>query len=371
MSESSSDDYGLSPKERLVSRDAPAFSYLPPRPRSYRPSIALIGAGGISQHHLRAYRNMGLEVVTICDLDRQRAEHRRDTFFPQATITTNFEEAVNDPRVGVVDVATHPHERSPIIEAALRGRKHVLSQKPFVLDLDEGQQLVQLADQQGCRLAVNQNGRWAPHFRYIHETIHSGLLGPLSSIDFVLHWDHTWTESTPFNEIHHLLLFDFAIHWFDIATCWLGEAQAKTVYASIQRASFQSAKPPFLGQVAIDYPHVQVRLALNAHVTHGQRDQTTVCGQHGTIRAEGPGLNEQVVRLWTQDGTASPQLEGSWFDAGFEGTMGELLCAIEEDREPSHSARANLRSLALCFAALESANTHLPTTPGQIRRCPN
>ena len=34
--------------------------------------------------------------------------------------------------------------------------------------------------------------------------------------------------------------------------------------------------------------------------------------------------------------------------------MGELLCAIEEEREPLNSARDNLRSLRLCQAALRS-----------------
>jgi hypothetical protein len=44
-------------------------------------------------------------------------------------------------------------------------------------------------------------------------------------------------------------------------------------------------------------------------------------------------------------------LEGVWFPDGFHGAMAELLCAFEERREPEHSARNNLRSLALCFAA--------------------
>ncbi len=47
--------------------------------------------------------------------------------------------------------------------------------------------------------------------------------------------------------------------------------------------------------------------------------------------------------------------------------MGELLCAIEEGREPSHSAKDNLRSLAVCFAAIASAEEGMPRIPGQVR----
>jgi hypothetical protein len=61
-------------------------------------------------------------------------------------------------------------------------------------------------------------------------------------------------------------------------------------------------------------------------------------------------------------------LEGTWFTSGFQGAMGELLCAIEDGREPTNGARENLDSLALCFAALASADTGTPTVPGRVTR---
>lgn len=364
------DSYGLSPRESVKRQVAPRLEYLPPRPRIYSPLIAIIGTGGISQHHLRAYRDMGLNVAILCDLDRERAEQRRNEFYPQAQVTSNFEEAIHFPGVEVVDVTTHPRERMPIIEASLRMRKHVLSQKPFVLDLADGERLVELASRHNVNLAVNQNGRWAPHFRYIHQAIQKQLIGPIGAIDFVLNWDHTWTEKTPFNKIHHLLLFDFAIHWFDIISVWMGDQSAERVFASVRRTTFQTAEPPFLAHALIDFPHAQARLNLNANVLYGQKDQTTVTGHLGTLRASGPNLNEQRVELWNTQGMAVANLTGAWFDSGFEGTMGELLCAIEQQREPSNSARDNLRSLALCFAAIASANQGVACVPGTVRCCP-
>jgi hypothetical protein len=50
--------------------------------------------------------------------------------------------------------------------------------------------------------------------------------------------------------------------------------------------------------------------------------------------------------------------------------MSELLLSIEEKREPSHSARDNLKSLALCFAAVASADEGKPMVPGKVRRLP-
>jgi hypothetical protein len=50
--------------------------------------------------------------------------------------------------------------------------------------------------------------------------------------------------------------------------------------------------------------------------------------------------------------------------------MGELLCAIEEGREPMNGARDNLNSLALCFAAIAAATDVQPKVPGEVRRLP-
>ncbi len=361
-------EYGLSSIPPTQPTRAPQLDYLPHCPPGFRPPIALIGAGGITESHLRAYRRLGLDVVAICDIRRQQAERRQAEFFPLAEVYEDYREVLARDDVQVVDIATHPAERVPIMEAALRRRKHVLSQKPFVTDLDVGQRLVELADQSQVRLAVNQNGRWAPHFGYMWQAVRQGIIGPVSTIDFTLQWDHTWTVDTPFNEVHHLILYDFAIHWFDIATALLGSARAETVYASVRRAAAQAGKPPFLAHAVIDYPHAQVRLACNAQVVFGQEDRTVVAGPLGTLRAFGPGLNDQQVQLWTDQGIATPTLEGNWFQNGFEGTMAELLSAIAQQREPTNSARENLRSLELCFAAVKSADSGEPVRPGQVRR---
>jgi len=362
--------YGLASTASGGAIAAPELPYLPPQPRAFRPKLGLIGCGGISEYHLRAYRAMGLDVAALCDREPARAERRRAEFYPRAAVTADYREVLRRDDVPVVDVATHPAERVEIIEAALRAGKHVLSQKPFALDLGVGERLVALAAEQGRRLAVNQNGRWAPHYSYLAAAVRAGVIGEVASVDITMHWDHLWTTGTPFEEIHHLVLFDFGIHRFDIVTRFLSGRQPTRVTAAVARTTFQQMKPPMLAQVAIDYPGAQVRLTFNGHVQFGQEDRTVICGARGTLRSAGPSLSEQTVEVHLAAGRATPRLEGTWFSNGFQGAMGELLCAIEENREPANSARDNLGSLALCFAALASADSGQPVIPAEIRRNP-
>lgn len=364
------DDYSLSKASPDANIAAPDLPYRPRDPKTYRPAIGLIACGGITETHLKAYTKADYNVVALCDLIEERARKRQKQFYPKAMVTMDYREVLARDDIEVVDIATHPKERLPLIEAALKAGKHVLSQKPFVLDLDEGQRLVELAKQQDRKLAVNQNGRWSPHFGYMRQAVRSGLIGEIISLHLGVHWDHTWTIGTPFENIRDLIFYDFAIHWFDIVSHLLGGRRPQRVHATRSRAVGQTARPPMLAQALIEFEGGQASLVFDAHIKYGSLDHTFIGGTKGTIQSAGPNLGEQTLTLFTENGIAVPKLEGNWFPDGFHGTMGELLCAIEENREPINSAEENLNSLALCFAAIASATDGLPKIPGEVRRLP-
>lgn len=347
-----------------------ALPYRPQDPTQTPPGIGMIGCGGITRHHLQAYLDAGYPVLGLCDLDPARARQRQQEFYPEATVYANHHALLADERIAVVDITTHPPERPPLVEAAILAGKHVLSQKPFVTDLDVGQQLADLADTHGVTLAVNQNGRWAPHFSYIREAIRAGWIGEVVSMHCAGHWDHSWVKGGPFEDVRHLILYDYAIHWFDLLTAVMGTNEPLRVYASVARSPKQDVRPPLLGQVLVEYQDAQATLVFDACNNVGSWDTTFVLGTAGSVRSEGTGENDQQVIVSTAHGEWRPITVGRWFNDGFHGAMAELLCALEENRRPVHNARANLHSLALCFAAIESADTHQPVVPGTVRRLP-
>lgn len=347
--------------------DAPSLPYRPRRPVRYRPKLGLIGCGGIANHHLAAARAMGVEVVALADHRRENAARRRDEFFPSADIHTDHRQVLARDDIEVVDIATHPEKRAALIAEALRAGKHVLSQKPFALSLDEARRLADLADACGRRLAVNQNGRWAPCFSYLREAVRSGLLGEIHTLDLAVQWDHTWCRDTPFENVPHLVLADFGIHWFDIAACVFAGRPAEQVFAQVARAPGQTMRPPMLAHAGIRFEHGLATLSFSAHTAAGPLESMTAVGAKGTLRGSGPVCGIRELSLHTAAGVASVPLEGAWFPDGFAGALGELLCAIEEDREPVHSARNNLATLALGFAALRSADQGLPVQPECIQ----
>lgn len=366
---SDQESYGLSREKSTREMEAPGLDYRPPRPARPHP-IGLIGCGSVTEFHLAAYRRAGFRVVALCDCVEERAAERQRQYFPKARFYSDFRDLLKHPDIEVVDVATHPEVRISIVEAALEAGKHVLSQKPFALDLDVAERLVELAGRKGCRLAVNQNGRWAPYFSYMRHALHSDHIGSLHTADFFMHFDHNWTAGTAFDQIHHLLLYDFAVHFFDAVCAFFEPRQPDGVLSKLRRSESQKSIPPLLATSVVSFPDGMATLVFGGDTRFGQQDETVLVGSRGTLRSVGPGLNRKDVTLYTDTGHSSPQLEGTWFEQGFEGTMAELLCAVEENREPEHSARKNLTTLALTFAAVASADEGREIVPGHVRRLP-
>lgn len=344
------------------------LSWPPPLQCPSTRGIGIVGCGSIAAWHLRAYRKAGLRVLALCDLDPARASDLRKRFYPRAAVHRDFQSLLADPSIEVVDIATHPHQRPQLIEAALLSRKHVLSQKPFVLDLAVGRKLRELAQQQQVLLAVNHNARWSPHWSLLRHAASAGWLGDIASITCSTHFDHSWVAGTPFDDVRHLLLYDFAIHWFDLVACLMHPARPGKVHAQLVRSPSQVPRPSLMGQVTIEYPSALVTLVFDGDTKLGGEDRTLVRGSQGTYLSTGPDHNRQRAILHRQCISTRVKLRGKWFPDAFAWSMAELLRAIEANRSPEHDPASAMRGLELCFAAVASADQQAPVQAGTVAK---
>lgn len=133
-------------------------------PRDSAPlNVAVIGCGLLAraQHipNIRARPDTHLHVC--CDLDEAVLRELRAQQ-PDLKVTTDFREAVADPDVGLVVVATTEHFRLPIYEAAAAARKPVYTEKPLAATLAEARRVRALVASAGIPFCVGHNRRCAP-----------------------------------------------------------------------------------------------------------------------------------------------------------------------------------------------------------------
>lgn len=335
-----------------------APSYRPSFPAGYRPGIGIIGCGGIvNLAHLPAYTAYDVDVVGVYDPSPEATEGIRSRFPVVGRVFESVDELLADPRIGVVDIATHPAVRRGLIERSIAAGKHVLSQKPFAVDLATACELVERAEREGVRLAVNQNGRWAPPWRIATLLIEQGRIGDVCAVTHLFEHDFGWTVGTPYDEMEHFVLYDFAVHWIDITRCWLHDKTVATVSAREYRTPAQQPgqKAPWGAVVVVQYTDGSSALIRSLGVsTRRPGNPFWVHGTEGTIRGS-VRKGTDFVELERGGGNVRYSLDGEWLPDGFAGSLAELCSAIAEEREPFNSARHNLLSLRMTLAACRSA----------------
>jgi predicted dehydrogenase len=321
--------------------------------------VGLVGCGDIARSwHLPAYGQYGVDVVGVYDPAPEATEGIRDRFPFVRRVFASLDELLADEEIEIVDVATRPDVRPQLIRRALDAGKHVLAQKPLALDVPAARRLVEEAEERDLRVAVNQNGRWSPPWRIATLLIEQGAIGDVIAVTHVLDRPLPPLVGTHFDEIEHFVIYDYFVHWIDICRCWLDGNIVETVRALDYRTPDQpnDAKSPWAAWVEVQYEDGASALIRNVGEARTKRPSCPfwVHGTEGTIRGS-VLLGSDFVELEREGVTSRYTLEGAWYPDGFAGTLGELVTAIAEDREPFNSARHNLLTLAMTFAACRSA----------------
>ena len=336
-----------------------------PRFPTDRGGVAILGAGTIAQSaHLPAYEQYGVGVVGVWSRSPETTATVRDRFPFVGRVYASAEELLADPEVRYVDLATGPEGRLDWIEAAVEAGKHVLAQKPLTLsavDLSRLPALLERAESAGVRIAVNHNGRWAPPWRAVSLLLRDGAIGEVVGVTHLHDKPLPPLAGTPFDDVPHMLLTDYLLHWVDITRNWLadggagrvGRVQAVDARVPGQPAEARNPWSATLSMATASGASATLRIT-GSNVASQPGCPFWVHGTTGTLRGS---VLLDSDRLELDDGsTRTPvELSGAWFVDGFAAAMGELMCAVAEDREPENSAADAAHSVALVLAARESA----------------
>lgn len=112
--------------------------------------IGIMGCGNISAAYLRlAPLFNGIEVRAVADLNAEAAVARAEEFGVRAETPDGLLSAAD---IDIIVNLTIPAAHFEVSKAALEAGKHVYSEKPFVLSLEEGQALLALAEEKGLRV---------------------------------------------------------------------------------------------------------------------------------------------------------------------------------------------------------------------------
>ncbi len=115
---------------------------------------------------------------TICDASKATLQTQA-ALYPGVRTTTRLEEALANPGIDGIVLATPAAQHAAHVEQALLAGKHVFVEKPLALEFAQGQALVETAEARGLALMVGHILEYHPAIRLLHDLIQQGELGRL------------------------------------------------------------------------------------------------------------------------------------------------------------------------------------------------
>jgi predicted dehydrogenase len=332
--------------------------------------LVLVGCGGISDLWFRAVQSRtDCEWAGLVDLDEAAAVRRREEFgTPVTKVGTKAEAMFAELQPDIVFDCTVPVARAQVVEAALRHGSHVLSEKPMANSLEEARRLLRLAREAGRTFAIMQNRRYAASIRALREFLAGGELGGLTTLnsDF-----YVGAHFGGFRvEMKHVLLLDMAIHSFDQAR-FLSGADPVSVYCHEWNPAGSWYAHGASAVAIFEMSNGLVCTYRGSWCAEGQRT-TWECDWHavGTrgyalwdggdkLRAERPGPRDatnadEFIHVTTP--LAIPAVNWPGPD-GHAGCIHHFLDCVRAGRVPETDCSDNIKSLAMVFGAIESAET--------------
>ncbi len=145
--------------------------------------LAICGYGYWGPNLLRNFMRSELfSIVGVADRREQKRELIAKSF-PELTVYGDADEAIDDPRVEAIAIATPVSAHYSIARKALEKGKHVLVEKPFCVSVEEAEELVAIAERTGATLMVDHTFLFHPAVRQLGKMVKSGALGSVSYYD--------------------------------------------------------------------------------------------------------------------------------------------------------------------------------------------
>jgi scyllo-inositol 2-dehydrogenase (NADP+) len=305
------------------------------------------------------------EIVKVMSSDKEKVQ--RD--LGDVEVVGSIENVLEDPQIELVVITTPNTLHYEMAKQSLLHKKHVIIEKPMVIDPEEAEELIQLAKENGVMLSVYQNRRWDNDFLTIKQLISEGALGEVTTYE--AHFDRfrpqvrdRWRERAGRGSG---ILYDLGSHLIDQALRLFGMPQFVMADVFGQR---EGAQTDDYFHVVMGYEKLRVLLHSGSIVVgqgpkfevHGDKgsfikygidgqEDALKAGNNPTAQNWGKDKPEWYGTLITEDGEQKIETVPGSYSSYYK----EVYAHIRDGKPCPVPAEEGLQTIRVIHAALQSS----------------
>jgi len=328
--------------------------------------VVVVGCGGISGAWFPPLIKENVDVAAAVDLNVQTAKERLAKYpeLANVEVSTDLKETLRRCKPDFVLDLTIPEAHCEVTCTALRAGCHVIGEKPMAASMDQARLMVKTAEETGKMYMVSQSRRWDKLNDTVRLTVNSGELGTLNTINCDFYLAPRFGGFR--DEMDSPLILDMSIHHFDLIRFMSGK-DAVSVYAHEYNPVGSWYKGDVAASCIFEMTDGVIFNYRGSWCADGcwtsWHGNWRYIGEKGTLLYDNDKMPTGQVRsgpyeserqhhqpLKDLDVTVSPMPFG-----GMHGGLREMLVFLNDGVMPQSECHDNIKSLAMVFAAIESA----------------
>jgi 2-hydroxy-4-carboxymuconate semialdehyde hemiacetal dehydrogenase len=303
-------------------------------------NLCLVGCGAIGRIHAEIFQELGAVLHTAVSRDPATTAAFANEF-GFARWTTDLAEALRDPGIDAVIIASPNELHVEQTRAVLESGRPVLAEMPLAMSYGEGLELVELAERRGLTLMPAHSERFIPSLAALRERVAAGTL----------HIHHLSGRETAFRRVNvgwtgrsrswtDNLLWHFGGHVVDFSL-WLLGAREVEIQSQVSRPDPRTGVPMDLDIMMRTPADQLIAITLSFH-SHFALHDYLIVGEEASFHFDGGRLTGSDSSI---DDPAASGLD--YYRLSWEAQNREFLDSLREGRAPSMSGADALPSLAI------------------------
>lgn len=333
-----------------------------------RMGMALVGLGAASQPHLRSLQDLSERIDLRYAVTRHPHPERIRPYIGPVRVISELDEALQDPQVQAVIVATPPATHLAICQQCFAAGKHVLLEKPLELDLQRSAQLVEAAQQSGLHLGVVLQHRFREASVVLQQLITQGRLGEVQAASVRVPW---WRSQAYYNELGRGtlardgggVLLTQAIHTLNLFQALVGVQSVKAATVRQTRLHQMETEDHVSALLVLGNGAPGDLMATTA-MYPGYPETIEIIGTLGSARLSGASLEvnfltQETLTVTSEGGTGSGANMMDFSHQPHKDLLTDFIDAIASNRPPRVTGADALSTHALIDELLRMGSSPL------------
>jgi myo-inositol 2-dehydrogenase/D-chiro-inositol 1-dehydrogenase len=323
--------------------------------------FALFGAGRIGRMHAENLaQRTDAKLLYVVDT---KPEAARALAEPLGARQADAEQALADPDVDAVLIASSTGSHADLSIAAARAGKAIFCEKPVDLTLPKVDACIREMKKAKVPMFVGFNRRFDPSFRALKERLDRGAIGKLEQV-IITNRDPGLPELR-FLATSGGLFLDFTIHDFDMARWLLGEEPVEVfAWGAVlvdPRVKTEAGDIDTAMVLLRTATGRMCQIANSRRAVYGYDQRIEVLGAKGMLRAE--NLAPTTVQRFGAEATLA---DNPWpnfqtrYAAAYAAELSSFIRSVERGERPEVGPEDSRQVLLLAEAALKSSRSGKP-----------